>query len=441
MLQDRWGHDITTTSPEAVAAFNRAVVDLLEYRLSLGDQVKAMLAADGDCVMALCFRGYMMMQFGSTAVYGKVREVLEPAEARAGDATAREQLHVKALRSWLEGRVREARGHWEAIAISHPRDLLALRLHHFMSFWQGDRQALRDVPAGALAAADDDMPGYEFLLSMVAFGMEECGDYVRAEDYGRKSVAINSNDLWGIHAVAHVLEMQCRHGDGIDFLDQPYGTWSNCNPFKDHVWWHTALFALELGDYERVLDIYDREVQAGEAGFYLDVQNAASMLMRLKLCGVDVGGRWQPLAELAMKRKGDHVMPFTDAHFLLALVGASKGDGADSYRRSLAEFAKQDGVDAAEVTRDIGLSLANALCAYGEGRHGEAADTLFGIRHELAPLGGSHAQQDVFHQIMIDAAMTAGKADMARSLLNERTLLRPGSAWAPERLAALQRVA
>ena len=76
------------------------------------------------------------------------------------------------------------------------------------------------------------------------------------------------------------------------FLDQPFGAWSDRNPFKDHVWWHTALFALELGDYDRVLDVYDREVKVNEVGFYLDVQNAASMLMRLKLMR---GRRRQPL--------------------------------------------------------------------------------------------------------------------------------------------------
>jgi len=437
MLQDRWGYDLTTTSRQAAEAYSHAVIEFLEYRLTLGDTVKEVLAADSDCVMGICFRGYMMMQFGSTALYPKVRDVLGQAEERVGDATRREQLHVKALRCWLNGHVRDARRNWEAIVVSYPRDLLALRLHHFMSFWQGDRQGLRDLPSGVLAAVEEDLPGYGFVQSMVAFGIEECGDYVRAEDYGRQAVARNSGDLWGIHAVAHVLEMQCRHKDGVSFLDQPFGTWDDRNPFKDHVWWHTALFALELGEYDRVLDIYDREVQAKDSGFYLDVQNAASMLMRLKLYGVDVGDRWVPLAELAMQRKGDHVMPFTDAHFMIALTGAGRNDDADSYRCSCERFGESESNDAAHVTREIGVPLADALCAYGAGRYGEAADTIYAIRHDLAPIGGSHAQQDIFHQIMIDAAVQAGKTDMARSLLNERTMLRPGTSWAERHLAAL----
>jgi len=437
MQQDCWGYDITTTSKEAAEVYNRAVIEFLEYRLTLGETIKKLLENDGDCVMGLCFRGYTMMQYGSTAVYPKVHAVLEQAEAVAVDATPREQSHVKALSCWLDGKVREARSHWQSIVASHPRDLLALRLHHFMSFWQGDRLALRELPASAFASAEEGMPGYGFLLSMVAFGLEENGDYVRAEDYGRQALARNKGDLWAIHAVAHVLEMQCRHEDGIYFLDQPFGTWEDRNPFKDHVWWHTALFALELGDYDRALDIYDREIEAGDSGFYLDVQNAASMLMRLKLSGVDVGNRWEPLAELAMQRKEDHVMPFTDAHFLMALAGAGKNDDAENYRQSIASFAESSTSDAAKVTSEIGAPLADALCAYGADRYGEAADTMYAMRHQLAPLGGSHAQQDIFRQIMIDAAMQAGKADMARSLLNERAMLRPGTSWAKERRAAL----
>ena len=131
-------------------------------------------------------------------------------------------------------------------------------------------------------------------------------------------------------------------------------------------------------------------------------------------------------------------MPFTDAHFLMALVGAERDNEADAYRRSIGEFASSDDSDAAKVTQEIGVPLAEALCAYGANDYAAAAGKLYQIRHDLAPLGGSHAQQDVFHQILIDAATKAGKTDMARSLLRERCFVRSGSSWAPQRLASLQ---
>jgi tetratricopeptide (TPR) repeat protein len=196
------------------------------------------------------------------------------------------------------------------------------------TWWPPD--TLPELVEFVLGRIDEATPGYAFVLGMLAFGLEENGDYARAERFGREAVERNADDLWALHSVAHVLEMQCRHAEGEKLLDQPYGAWSDRNPFKDHVWWHAALFALELGGHERVLDIYDREVRAEESGFYLDVQNAASLLKRLELAGVDVGERWEALAELAESRIGDHVIPFTDAHFMLALVGGGRLEAAQT---------------------------------------------------------------------------------------------------------------
>ncbi|RMF04260.1 MAG: tetratricopeptide repeat protein, partial [Alphaproteobacteria bacterium] len=401
MPQDRLGLELTAGSPEAVEALNAALFDFLEARLSLGDRIKTALAADPDCVMALCFRGYFLMQLSSVATAGKVGEVLAQAKERAGDATAREQKHVAALESWLAGRITRTRRLWEEILAEHPRDLLALRLHHFASFWQGDREALRDAPAAVLGQSDESMPGYGFVQGMFAFGLEENGDYGRAEEVSREAVARNPDDLWALHSLAHILEMQCRHKEGASLLERPFGTWSDRNPFKDHVWWHRALFLLELGEVESMMEVYDREVRVKEGGFYLDVQNAASLLQRMELAGIDTQGRWEELADLAESRLDDHVLPFTDAHFMLALVGGGRLEAAHRYIESLQAFAASSDSEAAQVTGRLTLPLAQALLAYGEGRYGEAADGLYALRHELGPLGGSHAQQDVFQQLLI----------------------------------------
>lgn len=438
MHQDAYGLEVTAATGEAVGAYDKALGDFLEYRLATADHVKAALGADPDFLMGLCFRGYMLMQLGTSQVAGKVASVVEAAKARAEGGTPRERLHVTALDHWSQGHVRAACRAWEEILVEAPQDLLALRLHHFMSFWQGRRADLRDAPAAALAALGEGTPGYGFVLGMLSFGLEECGDYAQAETLGREACERNDDDLWAKHAVAHVLEMQCRHDEGSDWLDRPYGVWEDRNPFKDHVWWHLALFALERGDMEKVFDIYEREVRVDESGFYLDVQNAASLLMRLELAGADVGERWAELADLAETRTDDHVMPFTDAHYMLALAGAGRQASAESYLESLRRFAEDGGGDAAAVTRTLTVPLAEGLLAYGEGRHGAAVDALEPIRHDLAPLGGSHAQQDVFQQILIDAAMKDGRTALARSLLRERAILRPGSPWAHQRLATLQ---
>lgn len=437
MAKDAFGLDITTNSDDAVSAWNGAISDFLEARLSLGAQLKAALEADPEFVMALCFRGYFLMQLSTVETLGKVGELVVQAKVLAEGATRREQLHVAALEQWHQGRLSQACLLWEEILVDAPLDLLALRLHHFASFWQGARLALRDAPASTLGQMDEQTPGYGFVLGMLAFGLEENGDYVSAERYSREAVERNENDLWALHALAHVLEMQCRHGEGAELLERPFRTWADRNPFKDHVWWHAALFALEMGRMEKVLEIYDREVRIEEGGFYLDVQNAASLLQRLELAGVDIGERWDELADLAETRIDDHVIPFTDAHFMLALLGGGRIDAARNFIKSLKSFSKSGAGEAADVTGTVTVPLAEGLLAHAQGKYAQASDALYALRHKLAPLGGSHAQQDVFQQIMIDAVTKAGKTGAARSLLSERLVLRPGNDWAKQRLAAL----
>lgn len=437
MGQDAFGLDITAGSDDAVAEWNAAVFDSLEHRLSAMERVKAALQADPHFVMGHCLRAAMLLQIGSNQVHAKIADTLNKAKSHAQGASLRENMHVRALEHWLAGNQSRACGVWQELLDQWPGDIVALRLHHNGCFWTGDRKGLAGAPLQVLEALGEDTAGSGFVMGMAAFGLEENADYKRAERYGRAAVERNENDLWSLHAVAHILEMQCRHEEGSRLLNQPAGTWEDRNPFKDHLWWHAALFSLERGDTERVLDLYDREVRVDETGFYLDVQNAASLLMRLELVGVDVGERWEELADLAEKRFADHVMPFTDAHFMLALTGAGRLEAARGYLASLKDFAAAFDNEVATVVRNVTVPLCEGLLAYAEDRYEASAELLAGLRGELSAMGASHAQRDIFQQLLIDAVTRAGQTEMARKLLEERQAARPGSDWARERLAAL----
>jgi hypothetical protein len=49
---------------------------------------------------------------------------------------------------------------------------------------------------------------------------------------------------------------------------------------------------------------------------------------------------------------------------------------------------------------------------------------LWAVRNEIVSIGGSHAQRDLFAQIICDAAVRAHRLPVARSLLSERVLSR-----------------
>ncbi len=335
MQRDRRGLVLSTDNAEAARLFDRATAEYLEYRKTTLATVSEAADADPEFCLAHCFIGYLFMLYGSHAVDGKVDAALARAERLAPLATERERRHVAALRAWRAGDTSRAIRIWDDILIAHPHDLMALRLQHFSLFWAGQSYFMRDAAARALGAWDEGMPGYGQVLGMYAFALEECGDYAAAEPKGRRAVELSGDDLWAIHAVSHVLEMQGRLQEGINWLKQPFGAWADRNPFRQHLWWHTALFPFELGQYDRVLEFYDREIRSEPSEFYLDIQNAASMLFRLEWCGVNVGRRWQELAEVAEKHIDDHVLAFTDAHFMLALCR----DGRLAAAERMLEFA------------------------------------------------------------------------------------------------------
>jgi tetratricopeptide (TPR) repeat protein len=436
MYSDAGGLPITTQSADAAARYNTTIENYLEYRAGAMGALKFCLEADPDFVMAHCLRGYLMMLFGSNAMNGRVEACLAKADEGAAAATPRERAHLDALRAWLAGDWRKSDAIWDAILVEHPTDLLALRLQHFNAFWMGRCQALRDGAARVLPAWDKSMPGYGAVIGMYAFGLEECGEYERAEAFGRQAVAINPDDLWAIHAVAHVLEMQGRAKDGQDWLNQPADIWDDRNPFKGHLWWHTAMFDLALGDHDKVLQLYDQSIVPDPSDFYLDVQNAASMLARLDMLGVDTGDRGAVLADMAEARIGDHTLAFTEMHNMMILSREGRRDSADKLLDSLRNFAKTPDNFAAATMQPVAIPLCQAILSHANGEYGAAVDALLPIRYDLACVGGSHAQRDIFAQYLIESAIKDGQLRLAGSLLAERVALFPENRAAWTRYAA-----
>ena len=141
--------------------------------------------------------------------------------------TAREQGHLAAVGHLVEGRWHEASRTLLRVSADHPRDLLALQVGHQLDFFTGNARLLRDRIARALADWSGDMPGYHALLGMHAFGLEEMGDYHQAETAGRRAVEVEPRDGWAQHAVAHVLEMQGRTGEGIAWMRRDPDAWKS----------------------------------------------------------------------------------------------------------------------------------------------------------------------------------------------------------------------
>ena len=430
LITDGWGNEWTAAASEAVASLDRTVLAYLGMRVETGDHLKAAFEADPDMVMAHVLKGYFGKFFAAAKMEAMARKAWEQARTIADQngITAQERLHVEALGWWVQGDMKAAITCWENILLTHPRDVMAIKLVQYCQFYLGDAAAMRDSLARVLFAWNETVPGYGFILGSYAFGLEESGIYEKAERLGRQAVEIEPADIWSAHAVAHVLEMQSRPSEGKAFLSSLEPHWEQIHNFKHHAQWHRALFMLELEEYEQVLAHYDAKVWTEIAGDYLDISNGVALLWRLMEEGVDVSDRWRVLADMAANRMDEHKLVFADLHFLSALIHDGKVDEAQAMRESMAAYATKQETEAL-VTRHVGVAIADSFLAAGVQDMGKAVDLLLPVRPHIKMIGGSHAQRDFFDRFLVRAAMAAGRYGLARHLLSERLEGRPGARW------------
>ena len=134
-----------------------------------------------------------------------------------------------------------------------------------------------------------------------------------AKKAGLKAVDLDENEPWAHHAVAHVHETLKEPRIGIKWMNNFSEKWKACNSFMyTHNWWHIALFYLKLKDNEKVLTIFDEHIWAstfGNKDFSQDQAGAISMLIRLKLLGVDIKSRWNDVTKKILKHLSGYVRP------------------------------------------------------------------------------------------------------------------------------------
>jgi len=425
-LHDSRGCPVSTADPTALQQYEQALELSAGYFLDPLATIQKALDADPTFVTGHCLRAGLMVMATDRNVLPLLAQSVEAVEAQRHRANFRERAHAAAARSWLEGDFGGAIRRYGDILLEYPHDLLALQVAHVGDFFLGASSMLRDRVAQVLPAWDPAVPGYGYVLGMYAFGLEETALYSRAEDVGRRALEINPRDPWAVHAVTHVMEMQGRLREGIDWLTTREKDWAPNNGFAYHNSWHLALFHLDAGNTDQVLELYDRRVRSVGSQAPLEMIDASALLWRLHVRGVDVGDRWQELAN-SWEPFAEHAYyAFNDCHAVMSFVAAGRTDVA---QRTIAAMERRAaGSDTnAMMTRDVGLPLAHALVSFAAGKPAEAIELLLPIRTIANRFGGSHAQRDLLHLTLVEAAMQAGKASLARALVAERTQLKPSS--------------
>jgi tetratricopeptide (TPR) repeat protein len=426
MIKDAQGHQLSGATAAAVAEYDQAV---RAFNLVYGDAIGSFDAAREaapDFVMAHLGKAWLLTMANDPGLLVEARKLVEAA--RPLTMNEREEAHFAAVSHQARGARAAAVAVLDRHLMHYPFDLLAHQAATLSDGFLGRFRWVRDRSARALPQWSRDQPGYATMLAFHGFGSEEAGDYARAEDESREAAELEPLSFWPHHTVAHVMEMTGRPEDGLGWMAAREPLWSTpSHTNQAHIWWHRALFHIELGQYDAALALYDGPIRATQRRLGNILTNASALLWRLDMLGCDIGDRWQELIGLWDGHADGKCLVFTDIHAAMAELGSGREALVEQRLAAMRETAASD-AEAAGLYRTVGIPLVEALMAFRRGSYDQAIALLLQTRFDVWQIGGSYAQRDVVDWTLTEAAVRAGQREVALSLAHERLGARPRSA-------------
>ncbi|MFK7856083.1 MAG: tetratricopeptide repeat protein [Granulosicoccus sp.] len=420
---------LTTGPKEALAGINDFAEGFVAYHPRAANILETAEACP-DSALANIYAGMLWMFLERPEAPSKSKPFSDRAQQTVG-MNVREQGLLALLIAWQQHDYQRVLRVGEALSKSFPEDLPLLKVMQYHAFNAADAPMMLRMALAAKAANADRAP----IHSMIAFGHEQLNDIDEAERAACKALEIDAAEPWAHHALAHVHLSRGTINEGLTILKQSSPSWTGLNSFMfTHNWWHIALFDLANGDTNSALEIYDQRCWGIEPDYSQDQIGAVSLLARLELSGVDVGERWQQLCGYLETRVDDVIQPFLTLQYLYGLARSHSPRAEDL----LTLIESQS--DAAIVTRDqelwrsVGIPAARGLVAHARENYDVAAEKLASVRRLLWRVGGSHAQRDLFEQILLDARLRAGQWEAARQMLEQRRQWEPDSPILEKRL-------
>lgn len=352
-----------------------------------------------------------------------------------GCVTEQELLHVDVVNYWSKNQLKEASKTLEKLATLYPEDVSALKMNQDTYFLLGTALQMRNSLASSLASISHKEPLKGYVHGMFAFALEESNMWPQAEKEALRALELIPNDTWAIHNYAHCLEMQAKYDEGLKWMVDKKPDWSPCQTLACHQYWHTALFHINNDNFDEAVHLLDQEVlsRCKERSTSLDLHDAASMLYRMEL--VDLFSktsdhknvppeaennkrnhhRWTHVYKMCKPHKLDHLSGFNDAHYLMSYLGM---DDINTARELIDSI---DRVPSLNEGQTVVKPLLEAMYEYKCGHFDKCVELLEPIRFDIIKIGGSHAQRDIFEQLLLVSALKSPLE--SHNKLGERMIL------------------
>lgn len=419
MHTDAYGLTVTTSSPAALATYDRAVRALLGWQADALDLFRSAIAQDPG--LALAHAGSAICLFLEER-FPETRAATEAALTAAATQSERERRHVEAVALWTSGKADEAARAMRAHLEAFPRDAMVLQRLYYVYFWQGRFPEMLEATTRLVG----HYPGDSFVLGLHAFALEEGGRCDEAVRTAEAALALNPRDAWGVHALAHALYESAAFDAGVTRLPPAIHPCRGLNWFRNHLLWHLALLHFARGDYGRAAAMSRMAFERHPSSIAGDLHDSISLLWRMELVGRSMGERWRPFADIARERMSRQGLHFHVAHVAMALAAGGDWAGAEQHLGMVRERAPKDRTG---LVSEVLVPLIEGLHAFAGADYPRAVTCLEPLRPRIVELGGSRAQRDVFHDTLFEACFRGGDADRAGRFLAERLARRPDHFW------------
>jgi tetratricopeptide (TPR) repeat protein len=439
MNRDRYDLPLTTASDRAAAHYLDGVDRMLSAWHGAGEAFDQAIAEDPGFALAYIARArvHQLNMEGAEA-----RALAARARELAANATMREIRHIEITAAVIEGKARLAMGDAEAHLDEYPRDalILSLLLGAFGLYAFSGRP---DHDTAKLAICERHASHYGedwWFLSYLGWSHTEAGNLSTGRTLTERAMSLRSANANAAHSLSHAMFEQGDMEAGRTFLAQWLPAHDRLSFLHGHLWWHVALMALDAGDFDGALAIYEQQIKpAGRPFPPLNIYtDGASLLWRLSLAGkAGLEPHWRDVAAYGDKHFPQAGAHFADVHY--ALVAAAMGSEALDTRLAQLEAREASGKLAPGSSA---IDICRGVRAFAAGDNDHAIHLLEPVMSEVVRFGGSHAQRELWEDTLIVAYLRGGYGDKANRLISTRLERRPSArdeAWARQAARASQR--
>lgn len=427
------GLAVSTTSADALAAYERGVDLFLRWRSGALEALDAAGQRDPSFALAHCTRAYIAWRMGRVDLAAAAAQ-----HALAGEPhDEREREHVQAVAALQRGDAIDAHDRLRRTAARYPTDRIAVRIAGLNCITQGDYRGGIDLARRSLEA-DPGEPQYQ---TMLGFFLEQSGYNDEGLEMSSRALAQDPTNLYTYHAVGHAYQARGDYGHALETFERA----ASLERYP-HLLWHLAEANALLGHVRMTREYWGSTAPA------LPLYERVELLWRLEMLRHTPTDPaiWQDLA-----RQADRVLEHAEyqtvwMHHWIGLAFARAGQ-RDKARQQVERLRRLPEGRSSGYWSTLGAALLEGELAIVEGDHAAAVRLMAPAVEQIHAMGGgSREQKDIFRDVFLELHRRLGHVEQVIALAQQRLLANPyhvqslaALAWAYERSgdAALQRQA